>query len=695
MVCTPRAKEGDMCGGFTTPCNYNICLSTLKCVTSQGIPDAPGICMKPTLSVGEVCRIEDTNTWMVMDRSADCEEGTQCLMNADTKEWFCEKSIVTRCRSTSCGVGEKCIIEDDKVKCITPRVEGSCDLKVDDSVLCAAGGVCKEGFACTGCQQTCKCDDNGKKVCSKECRPTCEKIDDKIDCMAEPVSEWSALGCKVYSCFGFTKSPSIEEKKYCCEKTGRYCKEDEKDLFSCKSDPEEWSFSQRKWCCEVKQVGCPVAQYDCSLPDDLVQIAKSIDGTLQTVVDASMWEEEKAEYCCEKFQVGCPTDKDLFDCDWSHQTFAPWSEEQSEWCCIVKGERCPDMFEFDEDEEDDKREMCQTKKSERAEWDEETRMYCCLNEGCGCATEKYDCYGDSKLMSEWDDDQRKWCCSEENIACKVDCRVGSDLLSDDEKEGCCELKGLHCKDEQMDEQPTDEKKYKKSIRLSFKGSISKIMENPKRFLRKFRKTILRVTKGLKSSNLMIEYVGGLMKDNEIPPQEALSRWGTTIPTSWNSQLFAEEEESAASQRSVVTLGHGVSSKRGQQALRDEGSFIDFNIQDDDAAVVDLGSDLLASAIDESRVGGGLLRDNGDGSTVIIEPVGKGMEELPEPTNDDEDEESNAVLYGIIGAAAAVCLGGAIVALTIYKKKTNSHNHDREFLNVMEEAEPKDVHITRI
>ena len=699
MVCTPRAKKGDMCGGYTTPCYHSVCLSSLKCVTSQMIMDAPGTCVEPILAVGEVCRVEDVTTWMAVDRSVDCPKGTKCTMQGDSKEWKCVVSSVARCVPTSCGDEEKCVIEKGSVRCIAPTVDDKCNLKMDRSILCAAGGLCQKGYACTGCQQTCKCDVRGNKVCTKECRPTCEKVDDKTDCMTEPVSEWDTLGCRTYSCFGFTRSASIEEMKYCCEKTGRYCKKDEDDKFDCKSDPKGWSFAQRKWCCEERQVGCPVAKFDCSVPDDSVQIMKGADGFLQTsVVDVSMWDEKRAAYCCEKFQVGCPADKDQFDCDWSTTTFAPWSDAQSEWCCAVKGIRCPEKeVEGGKTEEEKK---CQAKRDERQAWGEDTRKYCCLNEGAGCATEKYDCYGDSRKMSKWSAHQKDWCCDEENIACKVDCRADANVLAESEKKDCCSSKGLHCgKDEIVDVDPVDEKKHRRSIRLSFKGSIAKILENPKRFLRKFRKTILRVSKGLKPSNLLIKYVGGLMKDNAVPPQDARERWGTTIPSSWNTKLFADEDATAFN-RGVATLGHGVSSTREQQTMGDQGSFIDLDIQDDDAALVDSLTDVLRSSIEESRVGGGPLRDNGDGSTVIVEPIGKGMEELPSPSNDDKKDDNSSIIYGIVGAVAALCIGGALVAFTVYKKNQNKTSIEGgEFLSAMEEVQstpaPKEVQVTRI
>ena len=685
MVCTPRAKEGDSCGGFMNPCNFNVCLSSLKCVYRM-IPDAPGTCLKPTLAVGDVCREEDeVLMWEVMDRSSDCPKGTKCVMEESSKKWTCAESMVARCSPMSCGDEEKCVIQDGKVTCVGPKVDNKCDLKMEELVLCGAGSVCKKGYSCTGCQQTCSCDSNGKKVCSKDCRRTCEKIEDKTDCMTESISEWKTLGCKTYSCFGFVKSPSVEEMKYCCEKTGRYCKVHEEEKFNCKSDPKGWLFAQRKWCCEQEEVGCPVSEFDCSVPDDSKQIIMNADGLLQTsVVDVELWDEKKSSYCCKYFQVGCPAEKDLFDCDWSQMTFAPWSEEQSEWCCEVKGMRCPIIEPVIVDEQD--LEKCQAKSSERATWDEETRAYCCLFEGAGCATEKYDCYGDSRTVSEWSSEQQEWCCNEENIGCKVDCRAPADLITSElDKQHCCESKGLHClfvSIEDEEDEEADEMVHKKSFRLSFKGSITKINENPKRFLKKLRRTILRVAKGVKPSGLMIKYIGGLMKDNVIPPQDARQRWGTSFPISWNKKFISEEEQLT---RSIATLGHGVSSVSEQKSLGSEGAFVEFSIRDMNELVVDKGSELLGSAVDESRVGGGLLRNNGDGSTMILEPVGKGMDELPENQNKETSkDDSNSVLFIIVGVLTALCMGGT-VGLIIYKRRPGRIEHDANNLSLMEEV----------
>eukprot|EP01060_Flectonema_neradi_P003624 TRINITY_DN1234_c0_g1_i1.p1 TRINITY_DN1234_c0_g1~~TRINITY_DN1234_c0_g1_i1.p1 ORF type:complete len:895 (+),score=240.50 TRINITY_DN1234_c0_g1_i1:97-2781(+) len=635
MECVPRAKEGESCGGFTPPCFANVCSTSLKCVSlNMMIADIPGTCLKPILSVGEVCRIDD-GAMRVMDRSADCPKETQCTKsNRGKGEWRCESE----------------------------NAVADCDLRKDELVLCGAGGICKKGYKCTGCRQTCSCDSNGQKVCSKECRPTCEKVEDKTDCMAQPFSEWKSMGCKSYSCFGYVKSPSADEMKYCCEMTGRYCDILDTDKFDCKSDPKGWSFDQRKWCCEAEEVGCPVPQFDCQLPDDSIQIMMNTDGLLQTAaaVGTEMWNDEKAAYCCEHFQVGCPSDKELFDCDWSRQTFAAWSEKQSEWCCSVKGVRCPIVI-------DEVVEKCQAKSSERALWDEETRKYCCLVEGTGCASEKYDCYGDNRMVSEWSDDQREWCCNEENIGCKIDCRAPSDLITKDtDKQACCESKGLHCPPVVEEQEEVPKKGNKKSFRLSFKGSIAKIMENPKRFLKKFRITVLRAAKVVKSSGLLIKYVGGLMNENEIPPQDARQRWGVSFPKSWNSQLFADEQVTT---RSVATLGHGVSSVNELRTVGDEGAFVEFEITDDNEAVVIEGSEILSGAVDESRVGGGPLQDNGDGSTMILEPVGKGIDELPpvEVTpKEDSDDNDNTILFVIIGVLTALCMGG-VVGFTVYRR----------------------------
>eukprot|EP01060_Flectonema_neradi_P004258 TRINITY_DN1277_c0_g1_i1.p1 TRINITY_DN1277_c0_g1~~TRINITY_DN1277_c0_g1_i1.p1 ORF type:complete len:500 (+),score=154.56 TRINITY_DN1277_c0_g1_i1:2368-3867(+) len=482
--------------------------------------------------------------------------------------------------------------------------------------------------------------------------------------------------------------------KYPYDKTGRCRKEDAKDLFECRTNPTTMSFDQRKWCCEQKQVGCPVGQYDCSVDDSSVQVTKNADGLMQTSIASVMWDDEKTAYCCAKFQIGCPIDLDVFDCEWSSTTQSVWSGEQSAWCCSVKGIRCPDVSTVPVVEE-----KCQAKKEVRDTWDDVTRKECCLSEGIGCASEKYDCYGDEKKMSEWSNEQREWCCDEENIACKVDCRSDADLLSEDERNGCCNSKGLHCVKSTNEVQSKKERyNNKKTFRLSFKSKYSKIMENPKRFLRKLRATLLMVTKGLKPSSLMINFVGGLMKDSVVPPQNAFSRWGTTIPSSWNTELVAGET-SSSSERGIETLGHGISSTKEQLSIGDEGSFVEFEISSDDETAVDMGSGLLQSAVSESRVGGGTLRDNNDGSTLILEPVGEGIkvlsstsvasvEDTNEKTtqqNDDESESNNNLLYGIIATASALCLAGGLVAFTMYRKRTADMGN-QEFFESMQEIE---------
>ena len=698
MICVKRSKEGESCGGFKPSCEYDICLSSLKCITKEDNINLPGSCMKSVLSVDDVCRI-DSGRIISMDRSSDCPAGTKCTRNVNSKEWLCVKSNAIRCNPSSCKEGGYCSVEGGNVKCIAPEIDVKCDLKTNDVVLCGTGRTCKKGYSCTGCQQMCKCDVNGKKVCSKDCRPSCERIEEKSECLAESVSKWNSLGCKTFSCYNSVKSPSLEEMRYCCEKTGRYCKEDEKDQFDCRSDPKGWTFAQRKWCCEEKQVGCPIAMYDCSVDDASMEIVKNAEGLLQTsVVDVTMWEEKKAAYCCEKFQVGCVVDVDAFDCEWSEKTAAAWSEEQSDWCCFVKGVRCPDAAAADVKVN----EKCQVMRAERASWDELTRMDCCLSDGVGCATEKFDCFSDSKAMSDWGSDQIDWCCNEENIACSVDCRADAGLLSEEDKEGCCKSKGLHCKasetsgeDEVVGSQGKTNNK-RKSFRLSFKGSYSKIMENPKRFLRKLRRTIMRVTKELESSNVMIKYVGSLMKDNIVPAKDVREKWGTSIPSSWNTELFEKE---LSKNREVKTLGHGVSSTKDQQSVGDSGMFVDFEVTDESAAV-------LNTAVTESGNGAGLLRDNGDGSTVIMEPVGNGMESLDSPKTTTEDtvvkggsddissssssssssNSSNDIIYIIVGVVASLCLGGALVAFTIYRKQQNNKNESENFLTSMQELE---------
>ena len=684
MVCVKRSKEGESCGGFKPSCEYDICLSSLKCITKEDNINLPGSCMKSMLSEDDVCRI-DSGRIISMDRSSDCPAGTKCTRDVNSKEYFCVKSNAIRCNPYSCKEGEYCSVEGGNVKCIAPKIDEKCDLKTNNVVLCGAGRTCKKGYSCTGCQQTCKCDVNGKKVCSKDCRPSCEKIEVKSECLAESVSKWNSLGCKTFSCYNSVKSPSLEEMRYCCEKTGRYCKEDEKDQFDCRSDPKGWRFAQRKWCCEEKQVGCPIAMYDCSVDDASMEIVKNAEGLLQTsVVDVTMWDEKKAAYCCEKFQVGCVVDEDAFDCEWSEKTAAAWSEEQSDWCCFVKGVRCPDVAAADVKVN----EKCQVMRAERASWDELTRMDCCLSDGVGCATEKFDCFSDSKAMSDWGSDQVEWCCNEENIACSVDCRADAGLLSEEEKMGCCNSKGLHCKevedDEVVDSHTEKTSNKRKPFRLSFKGSYSKIMENPKRFLRKLRRTIMRVTKELESSNLMIKYVGSLMKDNIVPAKDVREKWGTSIPSSWNTELFKKE---LSKNREVKTLGHGVSSTKDQQSVGDSGMFVDFEVTDESAAV-------LNTAVTESGNGAGLLRDNGDGSTLIMEPVGNGMESLNSPKTSTEDnvvkdssnDNNNNIIYIIVGVVASLCLGGALVAFTIYRKQQNNETNCDSFLTTMQEME---------
>ena len=693
MVCVKRSKEGESCGGFTPSCEYDICLSSLKCIAKEDNINLPGSCMKSELSEGDICRV-DSKMIISMDRSSDCPAGTKCTRDVNSKEWLCVKSNAIRCNPSSCKEGEYCSVEGGNVKCIAPGIDKKCDLKTNDVVLCGSGRTCKKGFSCSGCQQTCKCDVNGKKVCSRDCRPSCERIEEKSECLAESVSKWNSLGCKTFSCYNSVKSPSLEEMRYCCEKTGRYCKEDEKDQFDCRSDPKGWRFAQRKWCCEEKQVGCPIAMYDCSVDDASMEIVKNAEGLLQTsVVDVTMWEEKKAAYCCEKFQVGCVVDEDAFDCEWSEKTAAAWSEEQSDWCCSVKGVRCPDAAAADVKVN----EKCQVMRAERASWDELTRMDCCLSDGVGCATEKFNCFSDSKAMSDWGSDQVDWCCNEENIACSVDCRADADLLSEEDKEGCCKSKGLHCKssgtsggdDEVVGSQGKTNNK-RKSFRLSFKGSYSKIMENPKRFLRKLRRTILRVTKELESSNVMIKYVGSLMKDNIVPAKDVREKWGTSIPSSWNTELFEKE---LSKNREVKTLGHGVSSTKEQQSVGDSGMFVDFEVTDESAAV-------LNTAVTESGKGTGLLRDNGDGSTLIMEPVGNGMESLDSPKTSTEDtvvkegiddsssssSNNNNIIYIIVGVVASLCLGGALVAFTVYRRQQNNKTESDSFLTSMQELE---------
>ena len=688
MVCVKRSKEGESCGGFKPSCEYDICLSSLKCITKEDNINLPGRCMKSILSEGDICRMEGI---LSMDRSSDCPLKTMCEKeNVNSMEWMCVSSDVIRCSPSSCKEGEYCYVEENDVKCVAPEFDTKCGLKINDVVLCGAGRTCKKGYSCTGCQQTCRCDVNGKKVCSKDCRPSCERVEEKSECLAEPVSEWNPLECKSFSCYNSVKSPSLEEMRYCCEKTGRYCKEDEKDQFDCRSDPKMWSFAQRKWCCENKEVGCPIAMYDCSVDDASMEIVKNAEGLLQTsVVNVTMWEEKKAAYCCEKFQVGCVVDEDAFDCEWSEKTAAAWSEEQSDWCCSVKGVRCPVT------DREEVNEKCQVMRAERTSWDELTRMDCCLSDGVGCATEKFDCFSDSKAMSDWGSDQVEWCCNEENIACSVDCRADANLLSEEDKEGCCKSRGLHCNvtetsGESEEAGPQMEgNNHMTSCRLSFKGSYSKIMENPKRFLRKLRRTIMRVTKESESSNVMIKYVGSLMKDNIVPAKDVREKWGTSIPSSWNTELFEKE---LSKNREVKTLGHGVSSTKEQQSVGDSGMFVDFEVTDKSAAV-------LTISVTESGKGSGLLRDNGDGSTLIMEPVGSGMETLNSPNNTNVVGEgssssssiSSNIAYIIVGVVAFLCLGGALVAFTIYRKQQNNDTTQCDnFLVSMQEHETNNV-----
>ena len=674
MVCVPRAKESESCGGYTVPCYYSICEGDLKCVTPPMIADASGTCRKPFLSEGEVCRIDGPSMWAEMDRSSDCPKGTMC--RKDTNEWRCMKTV--RCTPSSCGDEEVCIIDEGKIACVEPKpVPGDCGLS-DDAILCAPGGMCKEGYACTGCQQMCKCS-NGEKVCTEECRPACKKIEDKPQCMAEAVSQWKNLGCETFSCYGFVKSPSVKQQKYCCEMTGRYCKDDQ-DQFDCKDDPRGWGYAQRKWCCEEKKVACPVAPYDCSVPEDSLEIMKNAEGLLQTSVVDYMWDEKKSAYCCKNFQVGCPTDVDIFDCEWNSETVSAWTEDQSEWCCSAKGMRCR-MVVDETDDFKEKREMCQAKKEVRSKWSEETRKMCCLIEEVECAADKYDCYGDSRALSEWEPAQRKWCCDEQYVGCDFDCRAGSELLTDEDKEYCCNSKGLHCTVEVIDEPVREQKKHSKALRLSFKGSFGKIKENPKKFLRKLRTTILMIVKGMKPEGLRINFLGGLMKDDVVPPMEMRERWGTKIPPSWNMELYKEETEEPLIDepvsRSVSTLGAGSVS---ELKSLNEGAFVEFEITDNDQSVVDLGEKKLNVAVDQSKSGTGPLRDNSDGNTLIMEPIGEGMAAGELTSTPKDSSSNNNGLLIALSLISALCVGGMVIAgVVLHKRRQQTVQTDGELL----------------
>eukprot|EP01060_Flectonema_neradi_P030025 TRINITY_DN4278_c0_g1_i1.p1 TRINITY_DN4278_c0_g1~~TRINITY_DN4278_c0_g1_i1.p1 ORF type:complete len:957 (+),score=243.33 TRINITY_DN4278_c0_g1_i1:39-2873(+) len=622
---------------------------------------------------------------------------------------------IERCTTSSCDDDEICIIANGKVECIEqkPIKIDDCDLEMEEAILCGPGGMCKEGYECTGCQDMCKCGPNGEKICSSECRRTCKKVKES-NCLKQPVTQWKQLGCESFSCFGSYKTPTMEQMFYCCETTGRFCK-DGNDMFDCMDDPKGWTYSQRKWCCEEKMVGCPVAQFDCSIPEEAIEIMKNAEGLLQSsFVDSKMWDQKQSKYCCEKFQVGCDPNVDIFDCEWNSFTVGAWSEEQAEWCCAVKGKRCPRVVEETE-EMKGKREKCQAKKEVRAMWDEETRLMCCLIEGVECKSDKYDCYGDNRALSEWSKDQKEWCCDEMYVGCDFDCRAEPELLTSEQKDDCCDSKGLHCPQEVIDEAPSKvDKKFRKALRFLFKGAFSKIKDNPKKFLRKFRKTILKVAKSLKSDGLDINFIGGLMNENVVPPMEMLEKWGTKIPSSWNREMFKGESSDDSSDssdasgssssgsgsgsswmtgswagswagswtgswdssdsmpvgdalptiRGVITLG---ADSVSELSSVDEGAFVDLEISDNDASVLNMGAAELNTAVEQSKTGTGPFRDNSDGSTLIMEPVGEGMA-AGETSSTSSDSDSNTGLIVALSLISALCVGGMVIAGVIMHKR---------------------------
>lgn len=75
--CTPFATEGDTCGGFTVPWEYERCGADLTCDGPANIPDAPGVCRAS-------CR--DNNDCERGDYCATdglCHENGSCDVNAD------------------------------------------------------------------------------------------------------------------------------------------------------------------------------------------------------------------------------------------------------------------------------------------------------------------------------------------------------------------------------------------------------------------------------------------------------------------------------------------------------------------------------------------------------------------------------------------------------------------------------------
>ena len=145
--CTPYAEEGDRCGGFTVPWEYERCDPELTCDTPANIPDAPGVCRSSCRSNRDCASNEYCATDGLCREDASCIIDADCGMNGNNYTRIMCVGYPT-CTGGSGFGGGQC-----GWSCGDPRCEdvGGLDFGLCDMVLGwkRVNGVCEEVSGCS------------------------------------------------------------------------------------------------------------------------------------------------------------------------------------------------------------------------------------------------------------------------------------------------------------------------------------------------------------------------------------------------------------------------------------------------------------------------------------------------------------------------------------------------------------------
>ena len=705
-VCVPMVlNEGDVCMSMSMSMKKDdsyLCKEGTTCqadasgkYTCQATTEVR--CYRGMCASNQRCVVEDMKTKCIDIQKDPCDMCTDnqiCTIDKKSGQVMCEE--INACQELRhyqgmppCEKDSQCMIERNTAKCKagTKPTEDMCAGRAASSpdstvAYCSASGRCPPGFTCSGCASTCTCDIfTGKEICNKVmCRPTCELIPVTIPCMyalernataedREYCCDEEKIGCEVYDCMRPSPITSDAQKEFCCVQfpMGRWCGNTTQG-YDCLSEPSMWTFEQRTYCCEMG-IGCPVAQFDCSLPADAISFMDNDGMTIAVDTQATAgWSAARKQYCCDLTKVGCETPQPANN-DCSGPENAPiWAGAKRQDCCRSDNVAC-------EPKKDNptKQYLMLLKECQASPITETKRMMCCNQLGLRCKATVHNCFEGTM----WNSTKKDWCCTRENCGCSFDCTMSSSNST--QMSECCMMKGLQCTAVQ---QPKKNRTITpaagmKGFRMAMKGSKKDIELNPKQFLRGVRKAIISTSKALLTNpkGLRISFVGWLKAGtNKFPSEEEVDNWGFPVPDAWNDEntdeeMYLKDFIATPKSRSASVLSN-------VQIVGEEGVFIEATT---DADVV---TEINTAVTKRDPT----LADNADGNKYIIQPVGEEFTVDAAPSSggggggdgDDGDDGDNggksddddSKIWIIPVVIAALLLGGGLIAFAVLRKKNN-------------------------